>query len=93
MRIYLIVMAILAALSAILAIDDLGILLVYLTLGLALPLMFMATLVYYGACLFPAVALWNRSRALGLALTVLLLGAAAWLPGLQGERGIAALEA
>lgn len=93
MRVYLVVMTILAALSAIFAIEDIGILLVYLTLGLAIPLLFVATLAYYGACLFPAFALWNRSRALGLALTVLLLGAAAWLPGFQGERAIAALEA
>ncbi len=93
MRVYLVIMTILVVVSAIFAIDDIGILLVYLTLGLALPLMFVATLAYYGACLFPAFALWNRARALGLALTVLLLGAAAWLPGFQGERAIAALEA
>ena len=93
MRIYLIIMAILAVLSVIFAIPDLGMMLIFLTIGLALPFMFVATLLYYGACLFPAVALWKSDRNLGLALTVLLFGAAAWLPGFQAARGMKAIEA
>ena len=92
MRIYLIVMAILAVLTALFAVRDLGMMLVFLTIGLALPFMFIATLLYYGACLFPAFALWNVRPGLGLALTFLLLAAAAWLPGFQAGRGLAAIE-
>ena len=92
MRVYLTIMAILAALTAIFAIPDLGMILVFLTIGLTLPLMIVATLLYYGACLYPAFALWKRERALGLAPTVLLLAAAAWLPGFQAARGMKAIE-
>ncbi len=85
MRAYTTFMVITGALALLLAVPGLAILLVYVTLGLALPLMFVQTLFVYGACFYPLVAGFGGSRTVGAAISVGAIAALAFLPGILGQ--------
>lgn len=85
MRAYTTFMMITGALALLLAVPGLAILLVYVTLGLALPLMFVQTLFVYGACFYPLVAGFGGSRTVGAAISVGAIAALAFLPGILGQ--------
>lgn len=85
MRAYTTFMVITGVFALLFAVPGVAILLVYVTLGLALPLMFVQTLFVYGACFYPLVAGFGGSRMVGGAITMGAIAALAFLPGILGQ--------
>ena len=86
---YFSILLILAGVSAIAAMKDVGILILFLTMGLGFPLLFAATGVAYGLCLFPAVALWWgpwSNRIGGATISIAATIGLAILPGMQAHK-------
>lgn len=75
-------------LACVMAIPDIATALLMVTLGLAFPIVFAASLFAYGLCLLPAVLMWRDAghRFAGGALSLFLIGALAYSPGVSGRR-------
>ena len=90
MRRYLILLAILWFLTALMAVDGLAILTVFITLGLGFPLIFVGTAAMYITMLLPAVYFWRSGlmpRLMSVVASAFLIFGAATLP-YQWEREI-----
>lgn len=75
-------------LTLIMAVKDIALAVLMMTLGLALPLVFAATVLVYTVCAYPAVALWNEgpsARAGGLLGSVAMIALVALTPSLLGQ--------
>ncbi len=76
MRIYLIVLAALAALTVLMAGRDVALIVALGTMGIAFPFVFAATGLIYGLCVAPSVVFWpagGRVRAAGIVATIVLV--------------------
>ena len=96
MRIYLIVLAALAALTILMAGQDVGLIVLFGTMGIGFPLVFAATGLIYGLCAAPLVVFWpagGRARGAGVAATVVLIGFAALAPHYLGQYAATAAAA
>ena len=91
-RFYYLLLIGLAVTWFVLSTPNVGLVLVYLTLGLALPLFFAPTLFIYLACLAPMLHLWGfrATRATGVLLSAAALAVVALTPGVMSERRSAA---
>ena len=88
MRIYLIVLAALAALTVLMAGQDVALIVVLGTMGIAFPFVFAATGLIYGLCAAPLVVLWRagaRPRAVGVVASVVLVAFVALAPYYLGR--------
>lgn len=89
MTAYLKLLAFLLVLTLVMAIKDVGILVLFVTLGLGFPLVFSATLLAYALCAGPFVALWSeswREWLVGAGLSLAALAVVGLLPGWLGSR-------
>jgi len=66
--------------TAVMSIPDMATILLFATLGLAIPLWFTGTALLYWLCLLPLVLLWKQNRVLGAIASVVACLAAAVLP-------------
>jgi hypothetical protein len=75
MRVYLIVLAGLAALTVLMAGQDVALSVALVTMGIAFPFVFAATGLIYGLCAAPLVVFWpagGRARVAGIVATIVL---------------------
>jgi hypothetical protein len=62
---YFIMLAVLGGLSLVMAINDMALIVTFLTLGLGLPFVAAATFFLYWACFLPLALMWNGQRSMG----------------------------
>ncbi|OWK22281.1 hypothetical protein AJ88_08035 [Mesorhizobium amorphae CCBAU 01583] len=72
-------MVIVAAVALLMTVKDLATLLLFVTLGLGIPLLFASTLLVYMACLLPLVLAIPNRRMVLICLPLSLALAAAWM--------------
>ena len=88
MRMYLIVLAALAALTVLMAGRDVALIVALGTMGIAFPFVFAATGLIYGLCVAPSVVLWpagGRVRGAGIVATIVLVVFTALAPYYLGQ--------
>lgn len=90
MKVYWTTLLVFAGLSALIAIPDAAIVVVLVTAGLGIPLVFAATGLAYWVCLFPLAATWSQGERSRLALAgalgaMTLIAFVALGPGLIGR--------
>jgi hypothetical protein len=86
--IYVVAMAVVGAVAMLMSVDGIAIVVLFLTLGLGIPLIFAATLLPYMACFLPVVLALPRKGTALAALPLSIALAAAWwtLPNWQSMR-------
>ncbi len=85
MRTSLILLAITGTITVLMIIPEFSILVVVLRFGLALPLVFIPTLLLYQLCLIPLPLLWDRTKLMGVILSAVFVARAAFIPAGLGN--------
>jgi hypothetical protein len=88
MRLYGVLVVVLVALTALMAQSDIATIVLFMTSGLGVPLVFGATGLFYALCAFPAPLLWRtgaRGRVTGIVLAAAFVAGAAFGPGYFGR--------